>query len=277
MAETSYRSSSTNTTTASNTVAVTKPAGLAVGDTMIAPVGLYHGGVAGTDIVPPAGWTSLGAHTNSNGTLAAFWKVADANDVAASSFTFTATGTGTADGMAAGIAAFSSTSPTAPIDQSITADDAGVTGITPTVGMGLYVMAFAAISTTGTTGSIASYAIANNNPTWTEVFDIGVAISGADRVGVSLAYGGNSRLSASGAGSATVTGYNNYKTFLLDVVPALVPPLVASSTLPIPSLRYSAATMATVPALGVPTYVERPWKASNTTKHNAAVTNLTKS
>jgi len=76
----------------SSNCVITKPAGLAVGDFMLAHV--VNKDTAGT-ITPPANWTIVGAQSNTASSRSAlFYKFADAADVAASTFTFTLGSTG---------------------------------------------------------------------------------------------------------------------------------------------------------------------------------------
>lgn len=273
MAATKYQSSQTNTSTNSNTVAVTKPASLAVGDFMIAAASLAYG-ATGFSISAPAGWTTLGTETDTGGAFAAFWKIADASDVAASSFTFTGSGGGTADAMAAGITRLSGQNLAAPIDQSVTDNDADVSGITPTVAMGLFVMLACVRNSSGDTGTVAGYTIATHNPTWIEGYDVG---AGTNRAGVAMAYANSTRLEATGIASVTLTSYNNCKLFLLNIVPNALPPLALGAAIPSVSLRYDAMSLALSGTMGIPTYEEVASKWTNVSKHTATWVNTPKS
>lgn len=67
---------------------LTKPTGLAVGDTMIAIVVAE----TATNLASPAGWTLIGAaELATYAKTKSFYKVADSSDVSASNFTFTGT------------------------------------------------------------------------------------------------------------------------------------------------------------------------------------------
>ena len=82
----------------SESCVITKPAGLEVGDLMIAQVvGQDTTSYDITTFTAPENWTSIRQDDYISGGLhmtgsALFWKIADAADVAASDFTFTATG-----------------------------------------------------------------------------------------------------------------------------------------------------------------------------------------
>jgi len=76
----------------SSNCVITKPAGLAIGDFMLAHV--VNKDMAGT-ITPPAKWTIVGAQSNTASSRSAlFYKFADAADIAAGTFTFTLGATG---------------------------------------------------------------------------------------------------------------------------------------------------------------------------------------
>lgn len=244
---------------------------------MIAPVSVCVSG-ASLSVVTPTGWTSLGFFTNSDVYEVCFQKVADAADVAASTFTFTCTGTGTAQVMQAGIAAWSLENTSAPVDQSITTSNSTTTtGITPTIAMGQFIMVFSAYNASGTSGSIASYAIANNNPAWTEVFDTGTS-NGSKFFGIAIAYANSTRLAATGTASATLTGYSDSKIYLLNLVPPATPSLVASPVLPSPSLRAVVSPFSALLTMSVPTVSAVAAKWRNLAKSAAATfANLPKS
>ncbi len=75
------------------TIVLTKPASLAVNDMMVAQIG-YKGGTGAYPCGPaanPTSWTALSVPTNSTTSVGQllYWKVANANDVAAANFTFT--------------------------------------------------------------------------------------------------------------------------------------------------------------------------------------------
>lgn len=69
-------------------IVVPKPTGLAVGDLMVAVAGCGDS----RSVSPPAGWTTLEDTTNGTYRIAIFTRVATSGDVAATDFTFTASG-----------------------------------------------------------------------------------------------------------------------------------------------------------------------------------------
>lgn len=77
------------TATSDTSMVVTKPTGLAVGDLMLA----FGGCVTTRTISPPGTWTEQANDTDGTKRVYVWTKVADAADVAASNFTFTASAT----------------------------------------------------------------------------------------------------------------------------------------------------------------------------------------
>ncbi len=139
-------SSANSITTASS------PAGLAVGDIMVAFVANYAAG-AGDMIAVPSGWTLIGREAgpiNTNGSW--FWKEADAADVAASNFTFTTISAGNNDNTSVTLVAYSGVDTTTPIHKSAlnsgtetTVSTVDIPGVTPTVD-GCQIVAMGAIN-----------------------------------------------------------------------------------------------------------------------------------
>lgn len=261
MATIPFRSSATNTVTSGSSIAVTKPSGLAVGDLMIAVLACDVG------INTPTGWTSLGGIT----TLihnAAFWKLADANDVAASSFTFTFT-TSVGLGAAAGILAFQNPLASGPIDQYLNLDAASCTGITPTGSMGTIVMLASLFNGSGSTGSVAGYQIATDNPgTWTEAFDLGAS---SQKIGVAAAYASRPAPTATGTAQFTPTGYNQENIWIIYLSPGPIPALHLTGTFPTPIItNIDMPSLHLTATLNPPTFSEVVSKWLNTTKSAAA-------
>lgn len=144
-------------------------AGLAVGNLMIAQFLFNNTGTL--TVTPPAGWTAVITTTGANYVGYIAWKIADTGDVLGNSFTFTKGAGATTMSLivsritgnrlilavtaSAGQQNASSTTITAPT-------------ITPTIPSSMLVF-FVFLESNG---NASGYAIANNNPTWTEVFDI---------------------------------------------------------------------------------------------------------
>lgn len=165
----------------SNTLTLTKPTGLAVGDTLVAGI-TAHRNISGTvTLNTPSGWT-LQESTNASSlaVMSVFTKKADSADVAASDFTFTSTGGSQPSiighllrvseyGLVAGETSISGTS------SPITA-----TGFTPTRANCLYLFFAAAHDNSGTQPALSTYAIVTDNPTWTEQVETQLATANVD-------------------------------------------------------------------------------------------------
>ena len=119
---------------------ITKPAGLALGDFMLAHV--VNKATSGT-ITPPANWTIIGAQSNTASSRSAlFYKFADAADVAASTFTFTLGTTGRNRGEMAAWLGVDTSSPINAANQQINSAGTSIAVPTPTVTDGCRVLVF---------------------------------------------------------------------------------------------------------------------------------------
>jgi hypothetical protein len=225
-----YRGSSSTSGTGTSIV-VTKPAALAVGDAMLAHVTAQEGSTGYSVVTPPAGWTTIlntQVLSGSNYLNSYFFgKVAVLADVQVANFTFTANQTPT---FIAGIVAFYDTDSTNPFDQSIGSTSTGgstytATGITPTVSSGMYVIGVSRAGSLNATFS--GYAVANNNPSWIELWDINLAGNASDALTGALAYGAQETPMASGTVTAVASNAATVRTLqVVNVVPA---PLTAAS------------------------------------------------
>lgn len=167
---------STKTFATGSPVTINKPTGLSVGDLMIAHI--TCGGLAGSAITPPAEWAILTElrETNDGGSGGAqnvFWKIADADDVAASNFSFTHNYGSVSSGGA--ILRISGYHPTSPIN--VEQHDSGALNttnpninyqLTPTYPNSLFIFFIMSVTDADTS---ENYTIANSNPTWTEQYD----------------------------------------------------------------------------------------------------------
>lgn len=93
-----------------STIVVTKPAGLAEGDYLIAFIGHTNEG----NSTPPPGWATLGTQADDGFRTTIYGKLADTDDVAAASFSFSLPES-TSDRLGA-VAAYSGVSQTNPVD-----------------------------------------------------------------------------------------------------------------------------------------------------------------
>lgn len=237
---------STQFATASGTeVVVTKPVSLAVGDLLIAQIGVN----SSSTITPPTDWNLIRSTTSGVYRFSSYYKVATSGDVAATDFTFTfsiaATGTAAVSRFGyPGASPLDQNNGTAGTNQTVTGS-----GITPTEAGSLVL--------------IFEYAVQNasrtfNNPTAagsiggrTEAYDTYDATSD---ILIAMTYGGSVGTTATGDitvstdGSTTVIAYQiaNFKqqavtalslTPVINVVTRLLPatalaliPVIATAT-----------------------------------------------
>jgi len=172
-----YESFAETAIAASNSVVITKPTGLAVGDYMFAQIIGGNGG-GGAAITPPANWTAYYNLTPSlsgaNTPCGVFYKEADSADVAASNFTFSLSDSGSQEYIGGGIVRVSGFGT---IDGANTRTQTGgettgtityASGIDPTFPDGLILLFMFGGDNASITGAgFSSQAIATSNPTWT--------------------------------------------------------------------------------------------------------------
>jgi hypothetical protein len=271
---------------------VNKPTGTVDGDLMLALVQLSRLGVT---VSAPAGWTLVDSDTATAGTHL-FKKVASGEG---STFTFTASvgGNTAAVGIVISLYDTVSGSPvvgpfTETVDGSAdtTADN---TGVTPTLSPGSLLLA--CMGGPGAATTFSAYAVANNNPTWTEAKDNSNTFAG-ETCSAAVAYAtGRDLITATGAFSATIGASLVTAVYLLSIQPSAV-----SVTVPLMNLALSplapAVSMVSnfaVPLMNLTLSIPTPsvatadplWQnpskhsasATNTTKHAAVATNTSKS
>lgn len=174
-------------------------------------------------VAAPAGWTTIqysGAASVVN--VASFYKVADSADAAASNFVFTGFPNSASDdhGFAA-IARITGANPINPLDgvnigsvSATTSMSSG--GINPSF-TDLFIEIAAHVgASNGATVSASNYAVANNNPSWTQQSTQSAGTSDANNLGQSMA---SANASASGdTGNATATAGGATGTHYLQII-----------------------------------------------------------
>lgn len=198
----------------SSSSVVTKPSGLAVGDIML-------GYCAGNSLTSfPSGFTTIGSTSAGGNNYQTFlgWKVADSGDVAASNFTFTFSGSQTNLCALIRITGASIGASTI-ISSGALASNTGtpsITGITPfSRGNNLL---FQLWHGSDSVPSIASYAIATDNPSWTEILDSSIGST----TGVGIAWASRSQVTATGNFScAAGNGLTDWGGWLVSFTPSL--------------------------------------------------------
>ncbi len=180
-----------------STVTVNKPSGLAVGDVMIASVSVLSDTVTINTL--PSGWTHnvtrINTGSNPDNKLATYWKVADAGDVAASSFQWGLSGNAAAyagiarydDVVATGGNPIANTTTNPATDTSLNQDQTPDALSVNTTAPGQYVTAIFALEdattiATGPSGMSALYNRARTtgtNPARLAAYDVSQAAAGA--------------------------------------------------------------------------------------------------
>lgn len=197
-----------------DSLTINKPSSLATGDLMIAALHI-HGSSAGFSL---AGWTTLfTGDDGSNQGLRVLWKIATAGDVAASNFAFSTSGT-SGDGMSGFIARITGTfsdvdniMSTYDVNTSATTTHTFTPGLTPVLSNTLFLMG------SGVRGDTtqSTYAVANNNPTWTERVD--TSINTSNDSSISLATAALSAVGATGDFNITLGGSFEAVGFLIAI------------------------------------------------------------
>lgn len=204
--------STTNYTSASS-INITKPTGLAEGDLMIA----FISGTSNSDsnINVPTGWTSIDSSTNGGESWKCMYKVADSSDVAATQFAFTNT-----DGEYIGGGLIRITN--AHIDFSVKSKQTilnaangvfNASTITPALANSLIL--FFAVNL-GSAGTSSGYAIATDNPSWTEGYDFGSTAPATD-LSMVFAYANRPETTATGNFSYTDPGTVDAFGFFMSI------------------------------------------------------------
>lgn len=186
------------------TITLAKPTGLAEGDLMICILHTNGGGPFSTS----DSFTSIGSASDGTSSRMEIWgKLATAGDVADTQFQWTSGGTeGSSTYLAHLIRVSGTLSGVANVLHNIDFNTSGSTsqtytpGLTPLETDSLYIMA---IAQENATGSISDYAIANNNPTWTERAE-NTENSGSASARLAVATATPSSASASGDYSVTI-------------------------------------------------------------------------
>lgn len=148
-------------------VTITKPSGLTVGDFMV----LILGNRANASI-PSTGFTTLlnGSSSMENSRFGIFYKVADSSDVAASNFTFNASGGSTPIGGVLYRITGSAGISFAEAEAGNITDNPATISITPQATESLIILVATGGDNDGSTGSFSAYT-STGSPTYTERYD----------------------------------------------------------------------------------------------------------
>lgn len=210
----SVSTTSWGTVTDGNSLTITKPTGLAVGDTLVAHLSAVRTGAPNADgWATPSGWTLLlntdsSGNLNSSAGMYVFYKVADSADVAASNFSFVKSGNNSTRVIGSlyrisGASAVTGTIATTDSDSTPTFTNT----ITPSANS-LLLFLTTVSEPSPVSGSVSGYAITTDNPSWTEVYDSTSLVTDGGLHGG--AYASRSQATATGDSSCTyVTIFQN--------------------------------------------------------------------
>lgn len=209
-----YESISSATALNTNSVTVTKPTGLAVGDLLVAGVVSDRDAGASTpSLNTPTDWTLEESVSPTGATVGLFSKIADSSDVAASNFTFTASSVSQQD-MGVILVRFSSPGSKrgeASGQSGASGTTTSIAGFTPTASSTHIGLVYRG---SGTAVSVTSLAYATNDPTFTERAEI--AINGTVIDGqLALYTATRAEVTATGNITATFGAADNTRTVII--------------------------------------------------------------
>ena len=196
-----YESISSAGWTSTASLAINKPTGLAVGDLMVACI---YGNTGTSDPTFPTGFSKIITLADST-RLLVYTKLADADDVGASTFTWAGMSSNQVIGC---IYRFSDARVVSIYSSSLNTGSSSLTrtfgsvSVTPPNPNSILVSFFGGAGLPSTT-TISSYAVANNNPTWTAL--IGAYEAAQDRV-FGTAYGSYPQTTTTGALTVVISG-----------------------------------------------------------------------
>lgn len=267
-----------------DTLTINKPTGTVEGDMLIAILGIN--GIAATNYAL-SGWTSLAdANDGNNYGIKIFWKIAGASEGASYGFSIsTPPNTGLVGAIVcisgAEFAGLGNISFSTDSNASATTTHTFTPGITPTLTNALLIH--------GAFGrglcTFSTYAITNNNPTWTEREDL--QINATDDASLAVATATPSAASATGDWTLTLSSSLEAVGFILAIqenTSVTVSPAVISFTASVqsPSItgdaNVSPAVINLTASVEAPTVTTAESKWKNTAKSSAgSITNTAKS
>lgn len=206
---------------ASSPVIIAKPAGLTVGDLMIAHVVNKESGTP-NPTTTPEGWTEIRQDAGDEVRAALFWKIADGDDVAAANFSFIIDDSGVNNSDMGAISAWTGHDPASPINANngqynATSTTVRAPAITPSVAYCMILM-IAGISDNNTQ---SNYAIADDDPGgWTEAYDISTSTGGD--CALAIAYDIRPETTATGQGTCTTSAEEKNVGQLVAIAPVAV-------------------------------------------------------
>ncbi len=195
---------------------IDKPTGTVSGDLMLAHIALNYSSSSISAV--PSGWTLTDSDSSNFGGFV-YQKIAGGSEP--STYTWSVSVLGSTSAVGA-ISSWTNPHQTTPVDvksERANASSTTATGdtITPTTAPESVLLFFVAY--TGGAYSVSGYAVANNNPSWTEAYDY-VVDSGLNDAGIALAYASRDLITATGSATATISSAAANYVNILSIRPA---------------------------------------------------------
>lgn len=204
------RSQSSNTVNPDTSIVLGKPSGLVVGDLLVAFVGAYVNGGGVVANGAPSGFSAVRQSSSAQSHLSVYAKIADAGDVAASTFTFTVNTSSNILGALVRIDTFVPADPIASseLDETGSAADTEITystNIAPDTPESLVIVAFHAGSNNADSMTVSDYSITPTTPL-SELIDIQLVDGSNDGHALGVAAGDYAGLTTITSRGAIFTG-----------------------------------------------------------------------
>lgn len=279
-----YRAQSTGGRTSAGTLTLTKPTGTVDDDIMYAF--FQSSSSASGTVATLSGWTLVDSDNTAGGWSYLFRKSAS-SEGSSYDWSISASGSFIIQGI---LLSFYDDAAGGAVEQDVytktvdaTADTtANNTGITPTTSPGCMMVVFIGIN--GVATSLSSYAVANNNPSWTERYDT-AETSGGELTTVAIATAVRDYATDTGAFTATIANSSPTAVYLLSIRPNPnlvlgMSVLTADSSLPSPQVNLSQTAALSVVSADAdvedPTSVNTTSDWTNQSKNSSVWVNQTK-
>ena len=276
-------SASTASAGPTSTCTITKPTGLATGNLMLALLFTYEG-TGALSVTDESGWTTIEGATSGFQGFKSMYKVADAGDVAASNFTFDASGSADKfSGIIYRITGFNTASPVTNYDLVAYATNSTnptfACSVAPLLSDDLLIMGFIG-DTSNTSTTVSGYNISGTNPTWTEDFE---DTEGADHIASTAHATGNSLSSITQFDVTTTNSCADNIGILIALAeqksntqtPSVIS-IVSSVQTPTLSISFTPSVVTSVVSVQAPTITLTGAKWTTPDKHSSTWDNQNK-
>lgn len=223
MAQVTVRASASarqdQTTTLPYDVVPSKPTGTLQNDVMYAHVVIYANNTR--SCATPSGWTLVDSTSSGNYYSYLFSLVAGASEPSTYTFTISGTAGGSSSACVVTITSLYNNSTSGPTDVhsvAVAGSGTSVTGtaITPTINPESLMLFFVGAGSSATS-AISAYAVANNNPSWTELYEYATGAGPNYWSSQSMAYGQYAAVSTTGSPTATLSTSSANSVHMISV------------------------------------------------------------